>query len=307
MQGQVFVVGDANLDLIVRGDVVPAFGQVEQLVDDAELVLGGSAAIVASGCARLGLPTSLVATVGDDQFGRITLELLTANGVDVSRVRVVPGVGTGLSIHLATPGDRAILTRPGSIPLLSAADVEAALPADGVAWVHFASPFLIPDLTAELSPILDSLRERGTGTSLDTNWDPEARWSSVLPLLGRIDVLLPNRAELVALAAATGYTGSDPAQALAALGPRVVVKDGAKGGFSVDGTGLRASALGLTIDVIDTTGAGDSFDAGYIAALARDVELEEERLLWATRAGSLSTRGLGGTSAQATAAELLSP
>jgi hypothetical protein len=67
---EVLVIGDANPDLVLSGDVEPRFGQVEKLVDAADLVLGGSAAIVATGLARLGVPTALAATVGDDAFGR---------------------------------------------------------------------------------------------------------------------------------------------------------------------------------------------------------------------------------------------
>ena len=65
----VLVVGDVNPDLILRGDVVPRFGQAEQLLTDAILTIGGSAAIAAHGLARLGRPVSLVAAVGDDAFG----------------------------------------------------------------------------------------------------------------------------------------------------------------------------------------------------------------------------------------------
>jgi sugar/nucleoside kinase (ribokinase family) len=65
-----------------------------------------------------------------------------------------------------------------------------------------------------------------------------------------------------------------------------------------------ADAPGLVLDVVDTTGAGDSFDAGYLAAFLTGVTDERERLRWAAVAGSLSVRGRGGTAAQATRAEL---
>ena len=89
------VVGDANPDLVLRGgDIVPSFGQREQLVDHAELVLGGSGAILAAGAARLGLDVAMVACVGDDALGRITLDALRAAGVDVSAVVTDPEVAT---------------------------------------------------------------------------------------------------------------------------------------------------------------------------------------------------------------------
>ncbi|PJJ71734.1 sugar/nucleoside kinase (ribokinase family) [Diaminobutyricimonas aerilata] len=287
----VLVVGDANVDLVLRGDVVPRFGQAEQLLDAADLVLGGSAAIVACGLARLGVPTALAAVVGDDGFGRFTLDALTAAGVATDRIRVDPVVPTGISVILSGADDRAILTLPGTIPTLRPADVALG----DARWVHVASPFLMPGFTESLPDVLAGLRAAGAGVSLDTNWDPTERWSGVSGALEHVDVLLPNRAELEAISRV-----ADPL----AAGVRLVVKDGAAGGWSLDPAGERHAAPGLEIDVVDTTGAGDSFDAGYLAAIAHGVHDERERVRWATVAGSLSTRAAGGTGAQATLDEL---
>jgi sugar/nucleoside kinase (ribokinase family) len=286
---RVLVVGDANVDLVLRGDVVPRFGQVEQLLDDAQVVLGGSASIVASGLARLGVPTSLVAVVGDDDFGRFAVGALASAGVDVRAVRVDARTPTGISVILSAPHDRAILTLAGTIPMLTSADVLAAVELSGATLVHFASPFLMPAFTATLPALLSTLSERGIGTSLDTNWDPAGEWAGLGAVLPAIDVLLPNRAELDAITRVIGPLTS-----------RVVVKDGAEGGWSQRGDDAPVRAPGLRVDVVDTTGAGDSFDAGYLAALAYGVEEEGTRVRWAAIAGSLSTRGAGGTAAQAT-------
>lgn len=290
---RVLVIGDANVDLVLRGDVVPRFGQAEQLLDAADLVLGGSASIVACGLARLGVPTSLAAVVGDDAFGHFVLGALTDAGVDTAAVRVEAGATTGISVILSGDDDRAILTSLGAIPMLRPDDV----PGRGVDWVHVASPFLMPEFTAQLPALLHELRDGGAGVSLDTNWDPSERWSSVTPALSAVDVLLPNRAELEAITRV-----ADPL----AAGARIVVKDGAAGGWSQRAGEERISAPGLQLDVVDTTGAGDSFDAGYLAAIAYGVDEEAERVRWAAVAGSLSTRAAGGTGAQATLQELRS-
>lgn len=308
---RVLVVGDINPDLILRGDVVPRFGQAEQLLDAADLLLGGSAGIAAAGLARLGVPTSIVAAVGDDPFGRQALAWLRDVGVDTSHVAVLGGVATGLSVHLSTPGDRAILTLPGAIPRLRAGEVRQAVAALAPAWVHIASPFLTPAATAGLPELLAALRREAIGSSLDTNWDPADSWQGIGAALADLAVLMPNRAELRALADAVAPSASAPryprdeAAALAATGPRVVVKDGAEGGWSLDATGAAARAPGIPIEVVDTTGAGDSFDAGYLAAIAHGVAEETQRLRWATAAGSLSTRAAGGVGGQATLPELV--
>jgi len=110
------VLGDTNPDLVLHGgDVVPAFGQAEHLVDDAILTIGGSGAILACGAARLGLRVAIAAVVGDDLFGRFVRDGLAEHGVDVSGIRVDPKTPTGVTVVLSGPDDRAILTMPGTI------------------------------------------------------------------------------------------------------------------------------------------------------------------------------------------------
>lgn len=313
----VLVVGDANPDLVLRGDVVPRFGQAEQLLDAADLVLAGSAGIVAAGCARLGLATALVAHVGRDVLGDLVVGALRERGVEVSTLVVEPVLPTGLSVILSTPGDRAILTRLGALDRLDPDAVGDDLLARA-RHVHVASWFLLPGLAARGAALLARARAAGCTTSLDTNWDPAQRWTGVADALPHVDVLLPNGTELVALAGAlTGAPadrdgldreGLDPdgldaaAAVLRAAGPLVAVKAGAAGALGWDGAG-RHAAPGLSLDVVDTTGAGDSFDAGFLAARL-DGRPFAECLRWAAVAGSLSTRAAGGTSAQATRAEV---
>jgi sugar/nucleoside kinase (ribokinase family) len=306
---RILVAGDANLDLVLRGDVVPRFGQAEQLLDSADLVLGSSAGICASGLARLGAGVALVARVGTDTFGDRTLELLAANGVGAGAV-LRTGEPTGVSVILSGASDRAILTLTGAMTRLSAADVRASLFPDGTAQpafthLHVAAYFLLPGLAAGLSDLLAEARSRGVTTSLDTNWDPAQEWSGVADCLAHLDVFLPNAAEAVAIARTLGGEVDDAeaaARLLAGHGPVVVVKDGAAGGFAVAGDQL-VRAPGLAVDVVDTTGAGDSFDAGFLTAWLEHQDLSTA-VRWGTAAGSLSTTGSGGTGGQATRAEL---
>ena len=300
----VLVVGDANPDLVLRGDVVPRFGQAEQLLDAADLVLAGSAGIVAAGAARLGLRTALVAHVGADPFGDLVVTGLAAAGVDTSLLRVEDDVPTGLSVILSAPDDRAILTRLGAIPLLDPDTVTDDVLARA-RHVHVASWFLVPGLAARGADLLARARAAGCTTSLDTNWDPADRWDGVAAALPHVDVVLPNAAELVALGRVLD-PGADDVDAAAAVlraaGPRVALKAGAAGAVGWDDSG-RHTAAGLAVDVVDTTGAGDSFDAGFLAAMLDGLPFAA-CLRHAAVAGSLSTRAAGGTAAQATRAEL---
>ncbi len=303
MTPRVLVAGDANLDLVLRGDVVPRFGQAEQLLAGADLVLGSSAGICAAGLARLGVETTLVARVGADVFGARTRELLAEAGVGTASLAVADEP-TGVSVILSAPDDRAILTLTGALAGLTAEEVLAA--ADGASHLHVASFFLVPELARELPEVLARVRERGASTSLDTNWDPAERWEGVAACLPYLDLLLPNAQEAVALARALGEDPADAVAAAAALarrGPTVVVKDGAAGGFAATPEGGLVRASGLVLDVVDTTGAGDGFDAGFLAAWLDGRPLAEA-VRWAAAAGSLSTRGAGGTGGQATRAEV---
>jgi ribokinase len=300
---RVLVVGDANPDLVLRGDVVPRFGQAEQLLDDAALVIGGSAAITAHAFARLGRPVGLVAAVGKDVFGAQLTAELEAAGVDVSTLRQRSDVPTGLTVVLSRGDDRAILTRPGAIATLTAAEVEAAATSvPGLRHVHVSSFFLQPDLAAELPALLAALRARGITTSLDTNADPAGTWLGVDAALPHLDLLLPNRAEVLALG-----RDADPvaaARRLAAPGPLVVVKDGASGAFAVDASGAVTTVAGAAVQPLDSTGAGDTFDAAFVDGWLAGRSLEET-LRRAVLAGALAVGALGGTAGQPTQSDLI--
>ncbi|BCJ49442.1 sugar kinase [Actinoplanes sp. NBRC 14428] len=295
----VLVVGDANPDLVLRGDVRPRFGQAEQLLSGADLVLGGSAAITAAGCARLGLRTALLTAVGADVFGAFTRQRLEERGVELLLAGAGADVPTGLSVILSAEDDRAILTLPGTIPALRPEDVTDAHLA-ATRHLHVASLYLQPRLAAGLAGIFARARAAGVGTSLDTNWDPAERWESVTEILEHTDVFLPNANELRAV---TGEDDLDAAAArLTRLGTTVVMKNGAAGARAWAPEGEWA-APGRTVEVADTTGAGDSFNAGFLAGRLAGLPTAEA-IGWAAAAGSLSTRAAGGTAAQATREEL---
>src|SRR5436190_3294389 len=280
------VLGDCNPDLLLRGDVVPRFGQAEQLLDTAELAIGGSGAIVAAGAARLGLRAALIALVGDDALGRIQLGALRARGVDLTGVVVSPNVSTGLSVILSRGEDRAILTSLGSIDALRAQSVDREL-LRSARHVHVSSYFLQVGLHEGLAALLREAREAGASVSLDTNWDPAGDWdgglASVLPL---VDCLLPNGEEAQRIAGKASLAAA--AADLAARVPTVAIKLGAAGGMARSGPDSARCEAPPT-EVVDTTGAGDSFDAGFIAARLCGFELRR-CLELAVACGSLSAR-----------------
>src|SRR5512138_1949952 len=109
----ILVAGEINPDLILTGDVIPAFNQTEKLVDSAALTIGSSSAIFACGAARLGLRVAFIGLCGDDVFGHFMLDEMSKRHVDVTHVIVRKDGQTGVSVILNDHSDRAILTHPG--------------------------------------------------------------------------------------------------------------------------------------------------------------------------------------------------
>lgn len=294
------VIGEINPDLVVRGaDVVPAFGQKEKLVDAADLTIGSSSAIMASAAARLGLRTAFVGVVGDDPFGRFMLDAMAASGIDVDHCVIDPSLTTGMSVILSQGADRAILTHIGAISALTADRIDPSLLSDA-RHVHVGGYFLLDDLRPDLAGLFREANRAGLTTSLDTNWDPRDAWDGGLTaVLRHTDLIMPNAAEAERIS-----RKADLEEALDDLAGRVktvAVKLGADGGRALRGD-ERAAASALEVEVVDTTGAGDTFDAGFLYGYLHGWPLQESLRL-ACACGSLSTRAAGGTKAQPTLQE----
>jgi sugar/nucleoside kinase (ribokinase family) len=288
------VVGELNVDVVVACAGPPAFGQQETLVDDARLTLGSSGAITAVAAARLGLTVAYLGVVGDDLLGRHVVERLESEGVATDLVIRRPELPTGMTVVLAVPGgDRAMLTHLGSIGQLRRADVpDEAL--SRARHVHASSFYLQGGFRAELADVFDRARAGGATCSVDPNWDPSGQWArDLVDLLDHADYLLLNDAEAGRL---TGLR--DPAAAareLASDGCAVAVKCGAAGSVLAEGPALTRMPA-VDVDVVDTTGAGDNFNAGFLAARLRG-EGFPAALAWGNALGALSTRAAGGTTA----------
>jgi sugar/nucleoside kinase (ribokinase family) len=291
----ILVAGEINPDLILSGNVTPEFGQVEKLVDSAALTVGSSSAIFACGAARLGLKVAFIGVCGDDVFGRFMLDEMQTRGVDISNVIILPGGRTGLSVILSRGADRAILTHSGLIAALKAEDVTDNLLCQS-RHLHIASYFLQTALQPGLPALFRRARSLGLTTSLDTNWDPSGEWRGFQELLRLTDIFLPNENEALAV---SGVSTLEAAlQILNQKSQAVAIKCGGRGALAGRGDEtVRAPAL--PVQIVDTVGAGDTFDAGFLYGWLNGWSLEKTLSLAAV-CGSLSTRAAGGTSAQPT-------
>ena len=305
------VLGELNPDILVdASEPFVAFDQVETEMSSGDLTLGSSGAITAVAAHRFGLSVAMAAVVGDDTLGTLTVELLGRTGVDTRPVRTRADLATGLTVVVNAPGgNRALLTYPGAMTALTVADVPPAI-LYGARHVHVSSLFLQRGLQPDLAELLRRFRARAITTSVDTGWDPQRQWTAVADLLPWLDLLLPNEAELRELNRALEL-GADEADsrwveiaaaALSRRGPAVAVKRGGAGGLLCN----RGSVFELTttpLPPLDTTGAGDNFNAGFLFALLTG-EPPDRRLASAVAAGRLSIRGRGGTGGIGSASEL---
>ncbi len=297
----ILVVGEINPDLILSDPLLePRFGQAETLVRHAELTIGSSSAIFACGAARLGMRVAFVGVVGNDEFGRFMRRALADAGVDVTPIIVDACQRTGLSVILSRGLDRAILTFPGAIGALRAEQVPLTLLCRA-RHLHVASYFLQTSLQPGLAGLFQQAHEIGLTTSLDTNWDPQETWTGLDEILPLTDIFLPNRAEALAITHTT-----DLDAAVANLSSKVrtgAVKLGAAGALAWHAD-QRVHAPAVPVDVVDTVGAGDSFDAGFVCGILSGWDLSR-CLELAVACGSLSARAAGGISAQPTLSEAM--
>ncbi len=290
----VLAVSDMCVDLVLSGNVRPQFHQIEQLIDNYSLEMGGSANIFVSQYAKLGGRSGLLGYVGADGFGQFLVEKLRQIGVDISNIREDAGLKTGISAILAEPEDRSILTYSGTIDAVQPKELTESLLSGCRHW-HIASFFLLSRLRSSWPDWLRGCRRHNVTTSLDTNWDPEDRWEGVKELLPLVDVFLPNEAEAKAIAGESDVRKSGAK--LADLGPLVVVTCGAEGSLAFYRDKSWERAADVPGRVVDAVGAGDNFDAGFIFSWLRKQTIEEGLAL-GSRCAVSSLAAAGGIAAQ---------
>jgi sugar/nucleoside kinase (ribokinase family) len=287
------VVGELNLDLVLYG--LPGRLELdrEHLASNLSITLGSSSAIFAHNFALLGNRVAFHSAIGEDPFGELCLKRLAESGVDLSAVRRFPGAQTGLTVILPQPEKRFILTYPGVMAEMRFEDLDITRILEA-RHLHLSSYFLQQALRERVPDLFRIAKEAGLSTSLDTNDDPDDRWDrDVLDVLPWVDVLLPNQREACRLAGV-----DDPLSALEFLAKEarlVVMKRGEKGALARRGSEI-VEGSSPKIAAVDTIGAGDSFDAGFLHQFIRGAKIEQ-CLRYGNLTGALSTTRSGGTEA----------
>jgi sugar/nucleoside kinase (ribokinase family) len=274
-------------------DHLPAAGELVP-ADRILLTLGGCAANVAVGLAKMGVGAAVAGRVGGDVFGRVVGDLLREAGVDTSAVTVTPGVDTSQTLIVNVKGqDRRFIHTFGANAAFRAADI----PADRAARakVLYLGGYLVMDRVTqeELIPVFGAARRAGVQTVLDVvTPGPGDYLPRLEKLLPQVDVFMPNDHEAALI---TGET--DPvrqADRFRARGAKTVIVTLGDRGAVLVGERDRLRSGAYAVEFVDGSGGGDAFAAGYIAGLLRGLD-EEGRLRLASALGASCVRAIGTT------------
>lgn len=300
---EIVVLGNFVVDIIGKPlDRLPERGRLA-MIDTLETHVGGNGPNTSGALGRLGADVTVVGRVGADLYGRFLTEQLATWGVDTTPVVRDAAAATALTlVAVDRSGERSFVHNLGANAEFSPADVDWAK-LGSPRHFHLASYFILPRFTGEdAAELLDGARRRGMTTSLDVCWDRSGQWMELLaPCLEHLDYLMPSEEEAREL---TGRT--DPVEIVHALrdaGVRtVVLKLGERGCLYSGQEGFLALPA-LSVDVTDTTGAGDCFIAGFLFGRLRNWDLER-CLRFANACGARAVTAVGGATGMASAAEI---
>jgi len=293
---KVLYVGDINVDVMMGGLASFPVADKEITCESFDVVMGSSAVIAACAYAALGGNTAVCGLAGLDDHGDFMMKGLQEAGIDISLVQRTAEVGTGVTVNLIQDRIRTQVTYPGTIEAFDGAGLDRSALAD-VDHVHFAGPYLQTRFRPRVTYVLEIAKDLGASTSLDPQWDPTGRWEFMDEWLPLLSYLFVNEDEAMSI------TGSESAaQACRSLGERTacpVVKTGKDGALVLDDDRIE-SRPPIDVEVVDTTGAGDNFDAGFLFAVLEKKMNRVEACEFGNAVASRSCAFVGGTNAGST-------
>lgn len=287
----VVVVGELNVDLILTG--LPSLLEMGQckLSKDMDFTLGSASAIFASNIARLGLNVGFVGKIGADLFGDFILQSLNNRNVDTSQIIKDNNAKTGICVSLSFPDNYAMASYAGVRETFRLQDINFDY-VSKARHLHMSSYYLQPGLQKGCSELFRRAKELGMTTSLDPDSDPLGRWdSSIFEILKYVDVFLPNEKEALHISKCNNIESA--LDLLNKSVDTVIIKTGKDGAWAQNQR-KKIHIDGFKIDVVDTTGVGDSFNSGFIYQYLKGSDIED-CILWGNACAAISTTQLGGT------------
>ena len=294
LNNEIAVVGELNVDLVASGlGSEPILGQ-EILAEGFEITLGSASAIFACGIANLGRGVTFISRVGADDFGGFCAAALAKKGISTNHIKISEGAKTGVTIVLSTREDRALVTYLGAITELGFADVPLEA-LENHRHLHLTSYFLQSNLRPHFARLMTEAKKLGLTVSFDPNSDPTQSWDEqIFDVIQQTDILFLNETEAKQLTSQIDLGAA--IRRLGAYCPCVAIKLGSNGAMALR-EGEIITTEGFEVEAIDTTGAGDSFAAGFVHFFLDGKDLRE-CLTFGNACGALSTTQAGGTNAQ---------
>lgn len=293
---EVTALGELNVDIILNDiDGFPEMGK-EKFAGKMTVALGSSTAIFAANVACLGARTAFAGMVGRDSFGSLVSESLRAKGVDTRFLIESPDYATGATLVMSYDEDRANLTYQGAMDHMGFDDLNPDIFRES-RHIHISSVFMQSALKRDFSRIFEAAESGGVTLSMDTQWDPKEEWDfDCAAILPHVDVFMPNETELKAITRTDDLSG-----AISRIRPYLrqvaVIKCGSRGSLLVKKDGeVSEMPSFLNSHVVDSIGAGDSFNAGFIYGYVKGMSLTECQRL-GNLTGAVNTTAAGGTGA----------
>lgn len=263
-------------------------------VDEMGIGLGGCAANTGLCLIKLGVDTSIVGKVGDDGFGRFVSETLVSAGADISGLVVDDRPGTSATmVMIDSQGERTFLHYPGANGRLKLGDLDFSV-ITGAKIFHCAGALVMGDFDGEpMAECLRKAQEAGVTTALDTVYNDKSGWMDKLaPCLKYTDVFLPSIGE------AEKLTGESKPEAIAdkllSYGIKTIALKMGETGSYVRTADQELRVPAYKMAVLDGTGAGDAFVAGFLRGMLEGWDLERTTK-FANAVGGLCTTGIGTT------------
>ncbi|QNF33515.1 carbohydrate kinase family protein [Adhaeribacter swui] len=290
----VVVVGELNVDLIANGlSKFPEVGK-EIIANQFVTTLGSSSAIFASNLSAFGTKVTFTGKVGNDNYGDFIVAALKARRVDVNNIVRTGKPDTGVTIVLNYDEDRAMVTYQGAMAAFNLGDIPDNV-LEQARHLHLSSVFLQESLKKDIVLLFKKAKQLGLTTSLDPQWDPAEKWDiDWEKLLGYVDIFMPNQAELNAITNTTTIPAA--IDVLKDFSNILVVKNGREGAILWTDNNLIHQPAFFNNSVVDSIGAGDSFNAGFIHAFLQGRTLKE-CMEFGALMGAINTTSSGGTMA----------
>lgn len=296
-----FIYGDVNVDIVIPGvDHFPLPGQ-EDVVDTMNTYVGGGAALFTLGLGKLGLKPVFQGTIGNDCYGKFILEELKKTNTDCSLLTVSRSNKTGISISFTNEKDRCFLTCRGTNSEIDLDSIELDQ-VEKARHIHVTGYAGSKNHRKYLNLLKQVKERRNISVSLDVGWDDTKEWyEGIYELFPFIDVLFMNETE--AIHYGRKASAREAIEDFSAHCKIAVAKLGKKGAMAYrDGNLYQAESYKVT--AVDTTGAGDSFNAGFIYGFLKGKDITE-CLKYGNGCGALSVTKLGGNTGFPTEARLL--